>query len=820
MKLIVAEKASVARNIASALGARKTSAYWTGNDCIITNCVGHLCTLAMPEDYNPALEKWALETLPILPAEYKFVINPATRKQFALVQKLMLDKRVDSIINACDGDREGEHIFRLVYQMVGCRKPVERLWISSMEEPAILEGMQRLRPMSDYDALAAAARCRAIADWIAGINFSRLYTVQYNQRLTVGRVQTPTVNMVVQRELEIQSFQSVDYYIVTADLGEFKAALRCDSLEKAQEVLSRCAGSEAVVGKITSTEKKEKPPKLYNLTALQQDCNQFFGATAAQTLKALQELYENKLATHPRTDSCFLTEKDKTMAAEVLNSILSSSVTAAVLKVDLIPDLTAVINDGKVEGHPALLPTVGAAAHLEEQNTLEKQILLLLMFRLLEATAPIRHYISTKAEILIAGYTFTASGTVEQCRGWKQVEDAKRQLLTICEKKSVENPLPLFNEKDSLKVTQLASDQKQTTPPQRYTEATLLEAMKNCGKALENEAQREAIKDCGLGTPATRAQTLENIIWTKNNSKGLLTRGVLVDGKWKDTKHLYPTKTAMVFMSLLPDELKTPSMTGEWERQLCEIARGTHSPDQFSTAMEAYVRNLVNTSKQLHQPDDGRLFERETGRNAICLCPVCKKGSIISSRFRGDGKSKIIFHCTDRSCSMKLGSPLAGRNITDEEVAQLCKDGISGWLDDFVTRENKPFSAKLKLVMENGKADVRFARHEDLALCACPVCKTGLIVPFHWKKDAETVYEGWQCSDKNCCLQRFYTPKYRRHFSAEEVQTLFTSGQLFVPRGMKDSENRPIAATIYLERDKQNNLTGKYMILRKKERVT
>lgn len=799
MKLIVAEKPSVAANIAAALGAKKSGSYWIENGYMVTNCLGHLCKLAQPEDYDPSLKEWKMETLPILPSVFRLKVSKEVRGQFELVKKLMLDGQVESIINACDGDREGELIFRRVYNMVDSGKPVERLWVSSMEEAAILEGMKHLHPMSDFDNLASAAECRSKADWLMGINLSRACSKCFDIPLRVGRVQTPTINMVVQRELEIQNFIPVDYYVLTADFGTFKATFRCDSAEEVQEILSRCADCGAVVSQVVSTPKEEQPPKLYNLNDFQQDANKLFGATAAQSEKALQGLYERKLATYPRTNSRYLTEKDREMAEKVLESIFSSGVLPDSLKRN--PNLNAVIDDKQVSGHPALLVTAGAMANTP-QNTLEKQLLQLMMFRILEATAPARCYTSTKVELVIAGYPFSASGIVETESGWKQVEAVKRQLLKIREKQAKENTLPVLHEKDELMVKRLTSDRMQTSPPKRFTEGTLLDAMEKAG----------------LGTPATRSQILESIIWTKKNTGGMLTRGKLVDGKWADTKHLYPTSNAITFMALLPEELKSPALTADWEKKLVEIAEGKGSGKQFNADVEAYVRKQVEHAKLEVGKGEKPLFESVFGLKTICACPICGRGGIVTSRFRGRGDARIVYHCSDRNCGMRFSSPIANRDISEAEVVQLCEQGVTGWLDGFTRKDSTSFSARLKLVMvkENGKIDVKFAQADEFTLCKCPVCNANPIIPFRWNKSETEIVGGWQCKNRNCALQRFYNPKYGKMFTDFEVLTLFTNGILPVPKGMSDRSGRAFAGTIVMERDEDNKLTGKYLIQRKR----
>ena len=801
MKLIVAEKASVAGNIAAALGAEKRGIYWQSAEYIITNCVGHLCALAMPEDYDPKYKSWVLEDLPIIPSPYRYRIEKRTRKQYELVASLMNSDHVECIINACDGDREGENIFRLVYHMAQCQKKVLRLWVSSMEESAILEGMKHLRPMSEYDRLAEAARCREVADWLVGINGSRAYSKIYNLRLVVGRVQTPTVGLIVQREREIQGFQPTDYWIVSANLGDFTATHRCDDKDEVQKVLKACNGAEATVAKIDHKNQKEEPPMLYNLNALQQECNRLFDATPAQTLDALQGLYEHKLATYPRTDSQYLTRQDRDPAEHVLEELFASDLLNGIDLNHEDFDLDRLVCDEKVSGHPALLPTLETLRNLE-QNTLEHQILLLLLYRLLEASAPAREYDTTQVELLIGGYPFHASGTVEKNRGWKAVEDAMMEALGVAEKRKARENLPILDFTDTWIVQKASSKKKQTKPPQRYTEGTLLSEMEKLG----------------LGTPATRAGILENIIRSRKNENGLVMRGTTAGGKTADTKHLYPTQNAFAFLDLVPEIIKTPEMTSQWEAQLNDICEGKLSGAEFQGSVEDFVRKLVSDAR-LGKEHHSVKFEQPKGARTICTCPICGKGNVISSRHRGDGPSKIVFHCTDAACPMRLASPLAGRRITEEEVKLLCRDGITPWLEGFISKQGKPFPTKLKIFTDGSKPAVRMTSREDLMLCDCPACKTGKIIPFLWRQSENTAYEGWQCSEKECSMQRFYNPKYGRLFTEDEVRKLFTEGQIAVPSGMVDRSGNPFAAMVCLETDDDNELTGKIVTKKIKRRT-
>lgn len=793
MKLIIAEKPSVAQNIASALGASKTKGHWENANYLVTSCVGHLCELAEPERYDPTLKNWTLDTLPILPTEYQYEVKPESQRQFDLIQTLMQDSRVTSLINACDGDREGELIFRLVYALTECTKPVERLWVSSMKVGAILDGMNRLRPMQDYDPLAQAAYCRETADWLIGINLSRLYSLSYSLPLAIGRVQTPVLALIVQREQEIASFTPQKSFVVTLDLGGFVASCSCESIEQAEQVKTLCKGKNAVVTRVLTADHKENPPVLYNLTALQEDCSDFFGATSMQTAQALQNLYESSLATYPRTTSRFITEKDRKTAIDSLEAILST-IALPMLKILSEPDVDAIVKDSAVKGHPALLPIAEAVFHLHEQNTLEQQILLLLMLNLLEATAPKCRYDTVEVELSVEGQPFTASGMTERFAGWRDVERSKRSMLNLPESRCRLAPLPPLKQQDSLVILSTESKESKTKPPQRYTEATLLQAM----------------EEKGLGTPATRAQIIENLVWNPETGRGFVTRGKQDGGKTSDTKHFYPTKNGMTLISLLPDALKSPSMTADWEKQLTDIAQGTASAEPFDASIRAFVRELVEEEQQKPTGNHADLFEAPPKvQRTICSCPICKTGNIVVSRHRGRGKSNVVYHCTDLSCPFRLGSPLSERVISEDEVKQLCQDGVSDWLDDFRNREGKPYSARLKIMDEKGKHCIRFARIDEMAIASCPVCGNGKIVPFRWKKDETTLYRGWQCSHKECKLKRLFLPKCQREFDIPELQKLFTTGELFVPSGLKQQDGTEFIGTVALERDKQGSFTGK-----------
>lgn len=801
MKLIIAEKPSVAANIAAAVGAvkdRSYSKYWRSLDYIVTNCIGHLAELKMPEDYDPALHDWKLDTLPILP-DYEFQVKKDVANQFGVVKNLMNDTQVDSIINACDAGREGENIFRKVYELAQCRKPVERLWVSSMEVPAIQEGMEHLKPSGEYDTLADAAQCREIADWCIGINLSRLYSLMYDANLSVGRCQTPVVKLIVDREQAIRNHVPTDYWIVTANFASFSATLRCDSSDLLEEVQEHCqSGSEGIVSQITSSEKAEKAPHLYNLAALQKDMNRYFGATASQTLNGLQNLYESKLATYPRTESKYITEHDADMAAGVLDDLLRSDLFPSSHQyAGAAPELSRIIDSSQVEDHPALLPTKSAIGKLKEQNTLEKQILTLLLFRLLEATLPDRIYDSTKIEVLISGRCFTASGVTEKRRGWKEAEDVKRKVLSLKASSKAKPVLPQLEKGCQVIVESLDTESKQTKPPERYTEASLIEDMENLG----------------LGTAATRAEIVEKVILTGKKRRGLITRGKLDEktGKGKDTIHLYPTEQAEAFITRLPDAVTSAATTSQWEQELTEIQQGKARPDSFVSGIEEFVRRCVEDGvSQYASGSVEKLPRQQTAPvNALCKCPKCGD-NIISGKSKK--AQKAYYTCQNKDCNMVLFSPFFERKITAAEAKTIFTTGKSDILYGFKSKKGTAYAAYL--VLEHNDqgltGNVKIQYLSNSPLCKCPICGDS-IIPFYFPpKDGKEAAKGWCCKNRDCTLDRFYNPYRSRLFTEDEVTSLYKDGHTPMVTGLVGLSGQPYDAAIGLARDSNGKYTGRY----------
>ena len=592
MKLIIAEKPSVAFAIVKALNIRGSmDGYIENKDFVISWCVGHLVALAEPSVYDEKYAKWNYADLPIIPAEFQYKIYGGKQKQFKVVKTLMNRKDVTEVINACDAGREGELIFRLVYNQANCRKPVKRLWISSMEESAIREGFENLKDGAEYDNLYQSALCRLWADWLVGINATRLFSLLYRKTLNIGRVQTPTLALLCDRQNKISFFKKEKYFTVSLDLGGVKAETeRIDSEDTAKEITAACGHSQAVCVSVTKEQKTEKPPKLFDLTALQRAANRLYGYTAKQTLDLAQSLYEKKLITYPRTDSRYLTED---MAGTVLEAIACS------LKLppfDSLSDFHAdsfyLFNNEKVSDHHAIIPTVEIEkSNLSELPNGEKNILHLIICRLLSSSAKPYVYENTTAIFECGGHTFTAKGKSVIDYGFKAIE----KLLAASSENEDGGDTPVnFTEGQTFSEVKPELCEKYTAPPKPYTEDTLLSAMETAWvKETTDDAERK-----GLGTPATRAAILEKLV-----QAGFAER---------KGKQILPTKTGTLLISVLPDTLISPSLTAEWENALALISKGQENPETFMQGIEATIAGLVERYKAFDGKGENP-FQKESG---------------------------------------------------------------------------------------------------------------------------------------------------------------------------------------------------------------
>lgn len=606
MKLIIAEKPSVAMNIAKVVGANKReNGYSQGDEYLVSWCVGHLVALAIPDAYDSKYKQRNIEDLPIFPKQWKYIVEPATAAQFNILKGLMARKDVDSLICATDAGREGEHIFRLVYQQSGCKKPFERLWISSMEESAIRDGMKNLADSHDYDNLAAAADCRSKADWLVGMNASRLF------QSAVGRVQTPTLALVVSRVEQIEQFKPSYSYIIRLKMdGVIASSDKFPDAESANKVLQLVQVQDAIVTKVMKKEQKSSPPKLYDLTTLQRDANRLFALSAKETLSIAQSLYEKKLLTYPRTDSSFLT-KDLEGSTNVLISVLSGHTAFPFAVLAESPDLKRVVNSSKVSDHHAILPTSGVAhADMSALSHNEQLVLSLVVSRLFMAVAPPEVSQKIEVEMDCAGTIFKAIGKNTISSGWKALLTAFRASLKHTQEDSDETEpeeaaLPDVMEGHVFSVV-AQMDKVTTSPPSHYTDDTLLSAMERAGNSEYDDLD---IEKRGLGTPATMADTIE----------GLIRRGYLERVK----KRLIPTQNGRNLIKLLPLTLTSPKMTVEWETKLQQMAQGKGNPDSFMQEVLAFICTLI-AEFDVMTPEQKALIPKPKGRESLGSCPRCR----------------------------------------------------------------------------------------------------------------------------------------------------------------------------------------------------
>ena len=652
MKLVICEKPSVARSIASALGVTsRGDGYFEGGGWLISWCIGHLVGLADAAAYNERYKKWRYEDLPILPEPFRYVVSEKKAAQFHVLQLLMERSDVTELVNACDAGREGELIFRLVYEAAGCTKPFSRLWISSMEDAAIREGFSDLRPGTDYDALYQSALCRQKADWLIGINASRLFSVLYHRTLNVGRVQTPTLAMLAERNSKITLFRKEKYHHVRLKLDSAEAVSeRIASPEEAQAIRDACDGQRTVCVSLVREKKTERPPKLYDLTTLQREANRMFGYTAKQTLDYAQSLYEKKLLTYPRTDSRYLTGDMAETASVVLH--LAARVLPFDTCAEFFPDVAVLVNDKAVSDHHALIPTLELEkADVSALPVGERKLLLLVCCKLLCAAAEPFVYESVTATFECGGHTFTAKGKQVISLGWRAIQDIFRSSLKEkTEDEDAEGVLPALTEGQVFEPVTASVTEHFTSPPKPYTEDTLLSAMENAGKEdMPEDAERK-----GLGTPATRAAIIEKLV-----------SGGFVERKGKN---LIPTKAGVNLVTVLPELLTSPKLTADWEQQLNDIAKGQASPDDFMTGIEAMAAELVRNYSHISE-DGQKLFQPE--RKTIGICPRC--GNPVY-----EGKKN--YACSDRACQFVMWKndrffEQRGKSFTAKIAAALLKDG-------------------------------------------------------------------------------------------------------------------------------------------------
>ena len=622
---MVAEKPSVAQTIGKVLGATsRKDGYWEGEGYLVSWCVGHPVGLADASVYDQRYAKWRYDDLPIIPEEWLYEVPKDKMQQFKVLSALMKDKRVTELVCATDAGREGELIFRLVYQKAGCRKPFKRLWISSLEDSAIRDGFQHLRDSSEFDRLYEAALSRSKADWIVGINGTRLFSTLYHKKLVVGRVQTPTLAMLVERDGKITTFRKEKYFNVHIQKDSLKASLeKLKTEEEAKRIAEACDKKQASVSSLKKERKTVNPPKLYDLTTLQREANRYFSFTAQQTLDLVQSLYEKKLLTYPRTDSQFITDDMEGTVRQVI-SILCRKL-PLFDGVAYTPDIDRISNNAKVTDHHAILPTVQVEKlDIAELPESEQKILRLVATRLICATGEKHIYDETTMTVSCEGSLFTAKGKTVVQDGWKGIELRFKATLKSKEKEEPETVLPEVTEGDILQNVVSSVSEHFTSPPKAFTEDTLLSAMESAG----NEAFDDETEKKGLGTPATRAGIIEKLV-----------KGGFAERKGKS---LIPTKDGLNLVCVLPEQITSPAMTAEWENTLMQIERGNADADAFLSGIAAMTSELVKAYPFLSDAEASRF---DTARETVGKCPRC--GSPV---YVGKGN----FYCSNRECSFCL----------------------------------------------------------------------------------------------------------------------------------------------------------------------
>ena len=653
MKLIISEKPSVGAAIAAALGVgNRKNGYIEGKGLIVSWCIGHLVGLADAGSYGEHYKKWKYDDLPILPDEWNYALSPGKEEQFSVLKALMERPDVDQIVNACDAGREGELIFRLVYEMAGCTKPISRLWVSSMEDTAIREGMENLNPGAAYESLYQSALCRSKADWLIGINATRLFSVLYHKTLNVGRVQTPTLAMLVNRDSTISSFQKEKYHHVRLALDGVQAVGdKIPTLQEAEQIQTACQNRQAVCVSLNKEKKTVKPPKLFDLTTLQREANRTYGYTAKQTLDYAQSLYEKKLITYPRTDSKFLTSDMADTVTDVIALVAGFPLFHEVM--EFSPDVPVLLSDKDVSDHHAIIPTMEAGkTDLSALPVGERDLFMLIGCKLLCAVTAPHEYETVTAVFECGGHSFTAKGKRVLAEGWKAFERLFRASLKAKpeDDNGDENGLPELIQGQIYERANVSITEHYTAPPKPYTEDTLLSAMEHAGKCdMPDDAERK-----GLGTPATRASIIEKLV-----SSGFAER---------KGKSLIPTKDGINLITILPESITSPLLTAEWEQRLSEIAKGRADQQTFMDDIQKMAAELV--AAYSHISEDGqKLFAPE--KEPVGVCPRCGE-----SVYEG----KKNFYCGDRRCGFVLWKNdrfwlSRKKELTKKMAADLLKKG-------------------------------------------------------------------------------------------------------------------------------------------------
>lgn len=681
--LVIAEKPSVAQSYAKNLSAyKREEGYLEGESCIVSWCLGHLAEYARPEEYDPKYEKWQFDDLPILPEVWKLKVSKDKKKQFDVLKGLMNRSDVEYLVNGCDAGREGELIFQRVYDLAGCKKPVKRLWISSMEDTAIREGFQTMKSEEEYKNLCMAAVCRAQADWLIGMNGTRAYTTRYFKRLVVGRVQTPTLAMLAERQEKIEHFQKEAFYKVSLTDGKLTVVSENIANEEAADLLAAlCNGSTAMVTQMKKERKKSFPPKLYDLTSLQREANRYFGYTAKRTLDMLQELYEEKLVTYPRTDSQFVTEDMKDTVDELVGKmpVLLPFVDYG----QLGHGVKRVINNAKVSDHHAILPTKEAVEKgISDLPSDKKNLMMLICQQLVQATGEEYLYEQTDITVKCQEHDFKARGKMPVQMGFKEVEKAFKNQCVKAEavdEKEKDASIPVgYEEGMNLFPVKAEKTTHYTSPPKPFNEDTLLAAMETAGnKEFDSETEKK-----GLGTPATRASIIEKLV-----ASGYAQR---------KGKQILPSAEGQELVKVMPEYLKSAAMTAEWENQLLMMEKGQITDAQFMGEITSLVGKILEVCRDIPEEERKRF---QTEKEVIGKCPVC--GSDI---FEG----KQNFYCSNRQCDFALwkenrflGS--MEKNLDKKMAKELLAKACTHVKGLYSRKKDMKFDADLLLTLEDGK---------------------------------------------------------------------------------------------------------------------
>jgi len=768
-KLVMAEKPSVARDLASVLGSfQKKDGYLENSEYVVTWAIGHLVELAEPEDYDIKFKKWGLDTLPILPDSFKLKTNPRTAKQFKIVKLLVNRPDIEQIICATDAGREGELIFRYIYRLAGCQKPFLRLWLSETTPDAVKKAFTALRPGTEFNRLAAAAEARSRADWLIGINATRSFTVRHNTLLSIGRVQTPTLALIVNREREIKNFVPESYWELYAEFSKNDGQLyvgkwfkgeqnRFQDQQAAQAVQSMVDGQPAAVQQVEEKDVAELPPLLFNLNDLQKEANKKYGLAAARTLELAQSLYETrKLLTYPRTDSRHLTAEMAKTIPERLSTLAGAAeynLYVGTAKAASTPGKRYVDN-GKVSDHTALIPT-NVKPNLDNLSPDERKIYDLVARRFLAIFFPPAKYKQTKVVTEAAGETFLTTGRVELDKGWLTVYSPAENNPGEDEN-TVE--LPDLGRGELVQTTRTEIKEKETRPPKRYTEATLLAVMEGVGKLMEDRELKAAMKEHGLGTPATRAAIIETLI-----KRSYIER---------QKKTLIPTTKGETLTDLVPDIIKNPELTGQWEKTLADIETGAADSEEFMTGIKKLTGEIVELAR-----NQAASNQVQTDHEPLGKCPLCGKSVI-------EGKKGYGCSGYKEGCDFVIWKEIAGKKISQTQVKTLLEKGKTSVIKGFTSKAGKKFDAVLKLSAD-GKVEFDFPERSRQSLGGCPLCG----------KEVTENLRGYSCSG---CKFVIWKEIAGKKITENQAKELIKNGKTGLIKGFKSKAGKKFDAALIL----------------------